>query len=188
MTARRDPARRRAGGTNPDRDLAGGTEGRELAALVDGPWARCWYWRTDLEAQQAASRDVHARGGTAQLGDRAHYRPTDTWITSPDDATRGRAWTYQPPTLAAQRRSPEGTENPEAPGPAISGGTRVRVGERCGEGAAAATGRPSVVVGAPGRWSGAVGGPAGQRRSRRAGDHDGTLAVFPIVAVTGCGR
>jgi hypothetical protein len=32
---------------------------RELAALVDGPWAPAWYWRDELEAQQQAGRRMH---------------------------------------------------------------------------------------------------------------------------------
>ncbi len=73
------------------------TTGRELAALTDGPWAPCWYWRDDLEAQQAAARDLHRRDGTAQLGDKACYRPTDRWIDHPSEPdVRGRVWTYQP--------------------------------------------------------------------------------------------
>ncbi len=77
--------------------LAQQAAGRELAALVDGPWAPRWYWRTDLEAQQAAARYVHARGGTAVLGEKAHYRPTEQWIGHPTEPdVRGRAWTYEP--------------------------------------------------------------------------------------------
>ncbi len=77
--------------------------GAELAVLTDGPCAGAWYWRTDLEAQQAAARHVHARGGTRVLGDKAHYRPTDTWHEHPKPeeqarGVRGRGWTYQPDT------------------------------------------------------------------------------------------
>ncbi|MPZ64545.1 MAG: hypothetical protein GEU83_03170 [Pseudonocardiaceae bacterium] len=80
-------------------NLAEQATGRELAALVDGPWAPCWYWRDDLEAQQAAARDLHHRGGTAVLGDKAHYAPTERWVDHPSEPdVRGRAWTYQPPT------------------------------------------------------------------------------------------
>ena len=37
----------------------------------------------ELEAQQAAARTVHTRGGTRVLGDKAHYRPTGTWLEHP---------------------------------------------------------------------------------------------------------
>lgn len=77
--------------------LAQQATGRELAVLADGPWAPCWYWRDELEAMQTAARDVHRRGGTAVLGDKAHYRPTQQWIDHPtEQGVRGRAWTYQP--------------------------------------------------------------------------------------------
>lgn len=77
--------------------MTGGADGAAVAALVDGPWVGCWYWRDDLEAQQRAAREVHARGGTAELGDKAHYRPTDRWVDNPGGAGSGRAWTYTPP-------------------------------------------------------------------------------------------
>jgi len=78
---------------------------RELAALVDGPWAPAWYWRDNLETQQAAARDIHRRGGTAQLGTKVHYQPTDRWIDHPtEEGVRGRAWTYQPPTTEESTR------------------------------------------------------------------------------------
>lgn len=70
--------------------------GAELAVLADGPWAGAWYWRADLEAQQHAARDVHTRGGTAALGDKARYRPTKHWHDHPDEQVTGRGWTYQP--------------------------------------------------------------------------------------------
>ncbi len=60
----------------------------ELAVLTDGPGADAWYWRADLEAQQAAARQVHARGGTRVLGDKARCRPTDTWLDHPAPRTR----------------------------------------------------------------------------------------------------
>ena len=77
--------------------------GAELAVLTDGPCAGAWYLRAELEAQQAAAPHVHARGGTRVLGDKAHYRPTDTWLEHPKPeeqarGVRGRGWTYQPDT------------------------------------------------------------------------------------------
>ena len=75
--------------------------GAELAVLTDGPCAGAWYWRAELETQQAAARHVHARGGTRVLGDKAHYQPTDTWLDHPKRevqarGVRGRGWTYHP--------------------------------------------------------------------------------------------
>ena len=75
--------------------------GAELAVLTDGPCAGAWYLRAELEAQQAAARHVHARGGTRVLGDKAHYQPTDTWLDHPKRevqarGVRGRGWTYHP--------------------------------------------------------------------------------------------
>ena len=71
----------------------------ELAALGDGPWLGCWYWRTELEAQQQTARDRHARGCTAELGSKAHYQPTEKWIDNPEQKLRvlgqGRVWRYR---------------------------------------------------------------------------------------------
>jgi hypothetical protein len=75
---------------------------RELAALTDGPWSPCWYWRDELEAMQAAARYMHTRGGTAHLGNQAHYRPTNRWVDHPTEEA-GRAWTYQPPPEGSTR-------------------------------------------------------------------------------------
>ena len=70
---------------------------RELAALVDGPCALAWYWRTDLEAQQDAGRYMRERY-SQPLSDKCHYRPTEGWIEHPTTGSgvRGRVWTYQP--------------------------------------------------------------------------------------------
>lgn len=73
------------------------TADRELAALVNGPWAPRWYWREDLEAMQLASRRTgHPDGDPAAV--LRSYRPTQQWIDHPsEEGVRGRAWTYQPP-------------------------------------------------------------------------------------------
>ena len=72
---------------------------RELAALGDGPWIGCWYFRDEFEAQQQTARDRHTRGCTAVLGTKAHYQPTDKWIDNPEQKLRvlgqGRVWTYR---------------------------------------------------------------------------------------------
>ncbi len=73
--------------------------GAELAVLSDGPCAGAWYWRTDPQAQQHAARHEHTQGGTAVLGDKAHYQPTNTRHEHPKPAQQqvcGRGWTYQP--------------------------------------------------------------------------------------------
>lgn len=77
------------------RTLAEQAARRELAALVDGPWAPRWYWRDELEAMQAASRSVGHPDGhpAAQL---RCYRPTDGFRPHPEDAAAsGREWRYQ---------------------------------------------------------------------------------------------
>lgn len=68
----------------------------ELAALVDGPWRLRWYWRSDLEAIQNASRAVgHPDGHPA--AEHRHYQPTDTWLPHPYEAgVTGRVWRYLP--------------------------------------------------------------------------------------------
>jgi len=70
----------------------------------------------ELEAQQAAARTVHTRGGTRVLGDKAHYRPTGTWLEHPkpvQEQVRGRGWSYQPDTepAAASTRTQEGVND-----------------------------------------------------------------------------
>lgn len=77
--------------------LAGLNAGRELAALTDGPWIQCWYWRDEFETHQQAARDTHSRGGTVRLGSKAKYQPTARWVAHPDPecaGIRGRAWTF----------------------------------------------------------------------------------------------
>lgn len=84
--------------SGPAPSLAQQAAGRELAALIDGPWRLRWYWRDQLEAMQTATRVMgHAdHEPAAQL---RHYRPTERWVTHPhEDDVPGRAWTYQPDT------------------------------------------------------------------------------------------
>ncbi len=75
--------------------LAQQAASRELAALADGPWAPCWYWRDALEAEQRSGRRMHAQGGQ-HLPDKCHYLPTEQWIDHPYESdVRGRAWRYR---------------------------------------------------------------------------------------------
>lgn len=74
---------------------------RELAVLVDGPWAHRWYWRDQLEAMQRASRTVGYPDEHPSAVLRG-YRPTGTRRPHPDGCDRtGREWRYQPPTRQA---------------------------------------------------------------------------------------
>ena len=75
------------------RDATAG--GRELAVLVNGPWAPRWYWRTDLEAMQEASRRTgHPDGHPA--AELRGYRPTDQWVGHPaEPEVSGRAWRFR---------------------------------------------------------------------------------------------
>jgi len=94
---------------------------RELAVLDDDPWFARWYWRDELEAQQAAARDAHARGGTTHLGDKAHYRPTEQWVPHPTDPeVRGRVWTYQPPAELITKTTAGPTVTPTPPSSAAT--------------------------------------------------------------------
>lgn len=71
--------------------------GRELAALVDGPWAPRWYWRDELEAMQAASRRAGHPEGHPSAALRA-YRPTGERVPHPHHPDHdGRAWRHHPP-------------------------------------------------------------------------------------------
>ena len=70
----------------------------ELAALVDGPWRGCWYWRRELEAQIRAAREIHALGGTYELSSKCGYAPGSGWVPHPiEDKVRGRAWHWSAP-------------------------------------------------------------------------------------------
>ncbi len=80
---------------------------RELAVLVDGPWAPRWYWRDELEAMQATSRrmgypDQHP---AAVL---RGYRPTGERVAHPHNPDRdGRAWRHHPPGPATDNDTAE---------------------------------------------------------------------------------
>lgn len=78
------------------RDQAARGTGRELVVLGDGPWARRWYWRDDLEAMQAASRHV-GHPDTHPAGELRRYLPTDTHQAHPHhQGQSGRVYTYGP--------------------------------------------------------------------------------------------
>jgi hypothetical protein len=84
-------------------------QGSELAVLVDGPWVRHWYWRRDLEKQQAAARYMFRRGGTTMLGTIAGYVPTERFLAHPDETyPDGRVWVFREPTVP-EGRAPTGT-------------------------------------------------------------------------------
>jgi hypothetical protein len=71
--------------------------GRELVVLVDGPWARRCYWRSDLEAMQQASRAMGYPDGHPAAVLRG-YRATDEHQPHPDDAERTvRVFRFTPP-------------------------------------------------------------------------------------------
>ena len=71
--------------------------GRELAALVDGPWAPRWYWRDELEAIQEASRRAGHPEDHPSAALRA-YRPTGERVPHPHHPDHdGRAWRHHPP-------------------------------------------------------------------------------------------
>jgi len=107
----RPTRRRRTGPTKTERT---GTErtGRELAVLVDGPWAPRCYWRDELEDMQAASRRMGYPDDHPSAALRA-YRPTDERAPhqhNPDHD--GRLWRYHPPG------PPTDTAEPAAAAPA----------------------------------------------------------------------
>ena len=78
------------------RDQAAPGTGRELVVLDDGPWARRWYWRDDLEAMQAASRHV-GHPDTHAAGELRRYLPTDTHQAHPHHPGRsGRVYAFGP--------------------------------------------------------------------------------------------
>lgn len=88
------------------------TADRELAVLVDGPWAPRWYWRDELEAMQATSRrmgypDQHP---AAVL---RGYRPTGERVAHPHNPDRdGRAWRHHPPGPCTATGTGTGTAEP----------------------------------------------------------------------------
>lgn len=74
--------------------------GRELAALIGGPYSQCWYWRDELEAQQRTAREaVEQRSAQAAAGWKSRYEPTEEWMDNPDPdpklrGVRGRVWRW----------------------------------------------------------------------------------------------
>ncbi len=82
---------------NRRRSLAAEAQHRELAVVVDGPWAPCWLWREALEAMQASSRRMGHPDDHPAAAFR-HYRPTDEWIEHPiEEDVTGRVWRFHPP-------------------------------------------------------------------------------------------
>ena len=75
--------------SRPELSLTRQAAHRELAVLVDGPWAPCWYWRDDLEAQQASARRMHEWRATAQLDPKVHYQPAEQWVDPPTSPRSG---------------------------------------------------------------------------------------------------
>jgi hypothetical protein len=74
-----------------------GEQAAELAVLASGPWSGGWYWRDDLERQQAAARAV-SEGYGSPLSTIAYYVPTTRGRTHPtEDDVRGRVWAYEGP-------------------------------------------------------------------------------------------
>jgi hypothetical protein len=85
------------------------TTGRELAVLKGGPYAYCWYWRDELEAQQKTAREAVEMGRPAAAGAKAYYAPTEEWAKNTDpnpklNGVLGRVWEWKPPAIPAQRR------------------------------------------------------------------------------------
>ncbi len=75
---------------------AGGEQERQLVVLADGPWARCWYWRDDLEAMQQASRNV-GYSDTHPAAVLRPYQPTDQHQAHPHNEGRsGRVYRFGP--------------------------------------------------------------------------------------------
>ncbi len=105
--------RRRADRTGTERGSGSGMGSapeRELAALVDGPWALRWYWRDELEDMQATSRRMGYPDDHPAAGLRA-YRRTGERVAHPHHPDRtGRAWHHNPPQPATE---------PEADEPAV---------------------------------------------------------------------
>lgn len=92
-----------------------GRVGRDLVVLGDGPWARHWYWRDDLEAIQAASRAVGYPDDhpSAQL---RNYRNSDQQRPHPDDPDRvAQVWTYRPPDAVTRQSSHPAIEQAAQP-------------------------------------------------------------------------
>ncbi len=78
-------------------ELAEQAATRELAALMDGPWAPRWYWRDSLEEAQASARRMGYPDDHPAAELRA-YEPTGQWVDHLiEPGVRGRAWRYRPP-------------------------------------------------------------------------------------------
>lgn len=71
--------------------------GRELVALLDGPWRCCWYWADELAAVQRTAMRHAPDHPAATL---AHYRPTGERVVHPTEAdVTGTGWRYRPGSL-----------------------------------------------------------------------------------------
>jgi hypothetical protein len=101
----------RAPPRSADGPAAGIGTGRELVVLVGGPLDRRWYWRDDLERQQAtaARADAVSAGLAPELrptwspSSLPAYQPTEAWIDNPRGHGPGRVWTYTPDTQETPR-------------------------------------------------------------------------------------
>lgn len=77
--------------------------GRELAALVNGPFRLRWYWRDELEQMQSASRRYADAHPAARL---RRYRPTDEQCPQPiEPDVTGRAWRYAAPATTSKEEN-----------------------------------------------------------------------------------
>lgn len=106
-----------SGTTHRRRTLAAQQAGgeRELAALVDGPWAPRWYWRDELEAMQRASRRMGYPGNHPSAVLRC-YQPTEEFRPHPTEPdVTGRAWRYHRPA-AGEPEQTTGVGGCRAPG------------------------------------------------------------------------
>lgn len=69
--------------------------------LQGGPWANAWYWRDELEAQQATAREAGRRCTQEAVTWKAMYVPTEQWVPNPDTdpklhGVEGRVWRWNP--------------------------------------------------------------------------------------------
>lgn len=103
-TPHRVSTRAAAATVRPSRLAGQVVAGRELAALVDGPWSPRWYWRSDLEAMQHAGRRHPDGHPAAEL---RRYAPTDRFCDHPGEPdVTGRVWRYRLPVPAPRGALP----------------------------------------------------------------------------------
>jgi hypothetical protein len=92
--------------------------GRELIVLVDGPWARRWYWTDDFADMQQAARRYPPQKPAGEL---QNYQRTEHTVGHPGDhQVSGIAYRFREPTPASVTSPRMAPAQPQREGEVIS--------------------------------------------------------------------